>query len=135
MSTLAGRKPKDTYKDLLHIENSNAGLDSTLRTVESGGGDASILALSTSKARVKPLADSTTAFDVQSASGTSALAVDTTNNKVTVNELTAATFNGIVIGKGSTANRPSLTVNDVAMYFDTDIGIWIFWNPSTLSWN
>jgi len=34
MTTLTGKKIANTYKDLLQISNSNAGLDTTLRNVE-----------------------------------------------------------------------------------------------------
>lgn len=46
MTTLTGRKPKDTYKDLLQVSNGNAGIDATLRAVSDGEGTASPLQLS-----------------------------------------------------------------------------------------
>lgn len=52
MATLTGTKPKDTYKDLLQISNSNAGVDATLRAVEDGEGTASALSLSTTLASI-----------------------------------------------------------------------------------
>jgi len=47
MAALTGKKPKDTYKDLLQVSNSNAGIDSTLRFVSDGEGTDSTLKLST----------------------------------------------------------------------------------------
>ncbi len=47
MATLNGRDVDSTFKNLLQIDNSNAGVDSTLRTVEDGEGTASALQLST----------------------------------------------------------------------------------------
>jgi len=47
MSDLTGRTQNDTYKDLLHIENNNLGLDGTLRQTESGNGIGSALAIGT----------------------------------------------------------------------------------------
>jgi hypothetical protein len=47
MATLTGRKPKDTYKDLLQVSNSNNGVDGTVRAVEDGEGTASALSIST----------------------------------------------------------------------------------------
>lgn len=48
MATLTGRKISDTYKDLLQVSNSNAGVDGTLRDVEDGEGTASVLQISSS---------------------------------------------------------------------------------------
>jgi hypothetical protein len=47
MAALTGKKPKNTYKDLLQVSNSNAGIDSTLRFVSDGEGTDSTLKLST----------------------------------------------------------------------------------------
>lgn len=44
---LTGLAPSATYKDLLHISNSNLGLDATLRPVYDGAGNASALQIST----------------------------------------------------------------------------------------
>lgn len=52
MTTLSGRAPKDTFKDLTQISNGNAGLDSTLRPLEDGEGTQSPLLLSTTGIRV-----------------------------------------------------------------------------------
>ena len=47
MAALTGKKPKDTYKDLLQVSNSNSGIDGTLRFVSDGEGTDSTLKLST----------------------------------------------------------------------------------------
>lgn len=52
MATLQGRAIKDTYKDLLQVSNSNAGVDATLRTVEDGEGTSSALQVSTGGAKI-----------------------------------------------------------------------------------
>ena len=44
---LTGRTISSTYKDLLQVSNSNAGVDSTSRSVQDGGGDVSAMELST----------------------------------------------------------------------------------------
>ncbi|KKN03741.1 hypothetical protein LCGC14_1104560 [marine sediment metagenome] len=46
MSDLTGKLPKNTYKDLLQVSNSNSGIDTTKRAVEDGEGTASPLELS-----------------------------------------------------------------------------------------
>ncbi len=52
MATLEGQQIKNSYKDLLQVSNSNAGVDGTLRTVEDGEGTTSALQLSSSAAKV-----------------------------------------------------------------------------------
>lgn len=47
MSTLEGRQPRNTYKDLLQVSNVNRGVDATLRPVEDGEGTESALKIST----------------------------------------------------------------------------------------
>jgi len=46
MTGLTGQSPANTYKDLLHTGNNNAGLDEILRPIYSGNGVASPLSLS-----------------------------------------------------------------------------------------
>lgn len=48
MPTLQGRKPKDTYGDLLQVSNANSGMDATLRNLEDGEGSVGPIQLSTS---------------------------------------------------------------------------------------
>ena len=52
MTTLSGKTPSATYKDLLQVSNANSGVDATLRPVEDGEGTQSVLQLSTSAARL-----------------------------------------------------------------------------------
>lgn len=47
MTTLTGRTPKDTYKDLLQVSNGNTGIDAILRHLEDGEGTQSPLKVST----------------------------------------------------------------------------------------
>jgi len=47
MGDLTGKKPSNTYKDLLQCQNANSGIDATLRPIEDGGGTQSTLSLST----------------------------------------------------------------------------------------
>lgn len=46
MATLTGKKPSESYKDLLQISNSNSGIDTLERAIEDGEGTSSILKLS-----------------------------------------------------------------------------------------
>ena len=52
MTSLTSRAPKDFYRDLLQVSNSNMGVDSTLRTVEDGEGTSSALQISESVVNV-----------------------------------------------------------------------------------
>ena len=49
MTALTGKKPKDTYKDLLQVSNANRGIDDALRPVADGEGTQSALGLSTDR--------------------------------------------------------------------------------------
>jgi hypothetical protein len=49
MSTLQGKTPAATFKDLLQISNGNVGIDTTMRYIEDGEGTASIMSLSTTQ--------------------------------------------------------------------------------------
>ncbi len=52
MTALTGKKPKDTYRDLLQVSNANSGIDESLRPVEDGEGTPSALSLSASRVSV-----------------------------------------------------------------------------------
>ena len=79
---LTGKTPKDTYKDLLEIDNSNSGVDSTARDVKTGNGASTSLKVSDRSCIVTSATNNTSAFDVKNSSGTTKLLVDTTNDQV-----------------------------------------------------
>ena len=80
--SLTGRSVSAWYKDLLEIDNSNSGVDGTLRPIKSGEGTNSAVYVSTGKVKILPAADSTTTLDVQDKDGNNKLLVDTTNDYV-----------------------------------------------------
>ena len=80
MAGMTGKTPSATYKDLLKIENSNSGIDDTLRQVEDGAGDGSALYIETNSIRVKPEADDTALFDVHDKDGNSKFKIDSSND-------------------------------------------------------
>lgn len=49
MATFTGRTPQDTYGGLFNIDNSNMGIDTTLRIVQDGLGNATPLKMSTTR--------------------------------------------------------------------------------------
>ena len=79
---LTGKSPAETYKDLLTIENSNNGVDSTLRSVKTGNGSDSSASISDRALKIKSATDNTTALDIQNSSGSTKFVVDTTNSQV-----------------------------------------------------
>lgn len=128
MASLAGRSIKDTFKNVIQVDNSNSGVDSSLRQVTDGGANATPVYVSNNKAKIQPGENSTTAFEIQNADGDSLITVDSTNDTVDIPVLTADTVNGVIISKGNTASRPTLGATDVCIYYDTTLKLFIFWN-------
>lgn len=83
MAGFASKTVKDTYNDLLQIDNVNAGIDTTTRPLKDGAGNSSALGISDDIVRVKPVTDDGTAFDVQNKAGTSLFSVDSSGETIT----------------------------------------------------
>ena len=82
--SLTDKTISGSFKDLLQMDNGNNGVDTSTRYIKDGEGTQSALAISDDTVAVRPNNDDTTgAFNVVSALGTSVLAVDTTNQLVT----------------------------------------------------
>ena len=80
--SFTGKPLKDVYKDILHTDNSNTGISTSLKTIKCGDGDSTALMLSNQSLRVQPAADSTNTLLVRDTAGNSLLAVDSTNDLV-----------------------------------------------------
>ena len=81
--SLTGKTLSASYKDILQVDNSNSGVTTSLKSIKDGEGTTSCLSISDDQTLIKPQDDdTTTAFDVQTSSGTSILSVDTTNEVV-----------------------------------------------------
>jgi hypothetical protein len=83
--------------------------------------------------KIQPGENSTTLLEVKNAAGTSLLTINSTSGEVTIPTLNSTTFecttiNGVIIGHGITANRPSLDADDICIWYDETINSWIFWN-------
>ena len=52
---LTSKTPKDTYKDLLEIDNSNSGVDGTARYIKTGDGTQTAIGLSDRNLQVQLL--------------------------------------------------------------------------------
>ena len=83
--SFANKSPAETRKDLLYVDNSNSGVDSTVRSVKSGSGSDSSGSVSDRSLKVKSATDNTAALDVQNSGGTTKFLVDTTNSYVKAN--------------------------------------------------
>jgi len=70
------------YKDLLHTDNSNTGVSSSLKQIKCGDGDATALYLSTRGVNVRPASDTTGAVGIMDADGNALFKVDSTNDLV-----------------------------------------------------
>lgn len=73
-----------TYKDLLHLNNTNLGLTGTSKAVVDGLGNSTGLHLSTNKIIVKPSSNGVDSFSVQTSTGTDIFQVDTANSAIKV---------------------------------------------------
>ena len=84
MPTFRGNAFSNFFNRLLQIDQSgNNNVDSTTRSVQSGGGTNTSISLSDDQLLVKPQNDDTTsALDVKTSGGTSILTADTTNKRV-----------------------------------------------------
>ena len=82
MAGLTAKTPSVTYRDLLKIENSNSGVDDTLRQIESGSGVGSALYIEKNSIKVQPTADDVGVVHVKDKDGDSIFKIDTTNDLV-----------------------------------------------------
>ena len=81
--SLENKTLKGAYKDLLQMDNSNNGVDNSIRNVKDGEGTASALFIRDDSVRIFPAnADSSSAFSVRANSGSNVFIVDTTNELV-----------------------------------------------------
>tara|TARA_R110002110_G_scaffold139063_7_gene325456 strand:- start:8548 stop:9333 length:786 start_codon:yes stop_codon:yes gene_type:complete len=80
--SFTSKTPADTYKDITYIDNNNGGVDSTLRTVKTGNGSDTSIAVSNRSVTITSSTNNTGALSVINASGSSRLLVDTTNDQV-----------------------------------------------------
>ena len=85
--SLTGKKIKDSYKDLLIVDNNNAGVDGTMRTISDGEGTAS--ALQVSEAGVQVNGDLNVTGNATGLTGTPDIAVRNITG-------VAATFTGVL---------------------------------------
>ena len=75
---------KDTYGDLLQLDNSNNGVGTSIKKIKDGSGGGSALSIADDYVQVQPENDDTgNAFKVRNSSGTSIFNVDTDSEEIT----------------------------------------------------
>ena len=81
--SLTGKTKAASYKDILQMNNSNSGVDTTARTVVDGEGTASVISLSDDVLRIKPQNDDSLAvLSVRDKDNNLLLTVDSSNDVV-----------------------------------------------------
>ena len=81
--SLTGKTKAASYKDILQMNNSNSGIDTSARVVVDGEGTESSLGISDDQTIIKPINDDTTAaFSVRDKDANTLLAVDSSNDVV-----------------------------------------------------
>ena len=80
--SLTDKTISTTYKDILNIDNSNAGFDTNIDQIKSGNGAGSALYLSKNNLKVQPTTDSTTNSVIYDKDGNILFQVDSTNDYV-----------------------------------------------------
>ena len=94
MGSLAGKSPKDTYKSLLKVADETNGVSGTASQIEDGEGTSTCISVGDDNFKVKPQSDNTTTtFEVENASGSNLLTVDSSNSviKVGTSQVSATT--------------------------------------------
>ena len=78
---LTDKSPSEFYKDLLHMDNSNSGIGTSVNAVKDGLGNLSSMYVSDDHLVIQPENDNSTAtFSVKNQAGTQLFNVDTTNS-------------------------------------------------------
>ena len=84
MGSLAGKSPKDTYKSLLKVTDETNGVTSSVSVIQDGNGSDTCLSVSERSLKINPSTNNITTFEVENASGSNLLTVDTSNSSVKV---------------------------------------------------
>ena len=82
MASFTDKKLSEVYKDILHTDNSNTGISTTLKQIKCGDGDATSAYVSTRQMKVSPVSDTTETFTVTDSDSNNLFSVDSTNDLV-----------------------------------------------------
>ena len=81
----SGKTVANTFKDLLQIDNSNAGISTSLLVVKDGAGNQSSLYISDDQIKIQPENDDTTTLlEIKDKDGDQMLVVDSSNDAIKV---------------------------------------------------
>ena len=113
MAKLTDQTIASTHKDLLHLNNSNDGVENSAKDLYDGNGGKTCLAVGKNQLVVATQSDSTGNITMQNAGGDALLKMDGTNKLIRVNETQ------------STANTQYLrfSANDINVDSGTHIGV------------
>ena len=81
-SSFTGNSIKDVYKDILHTNNSNTGISSTVKQIFTGDGDRTAIRLSDRHVKIIPAVATTETVEIYDASGNALFTVDSNNQLV-----------------------------------------------------
>ena len=123
MGSLAGKSPANTYKSLLKVADETNGVSGTASQIEDGEGTSTCISVGDDNFKVKPQSDNTTTtFEVENASGSNLLTVDTSNSvvKVGTSQVSATTqlltFSGYRIVPNSAGTHMYIPVGGMAEF-------------------
>ena len=119
MAALTGNSVASTYKDLLQVSNSNAGVDATLRTVDDGEGTASALSISSAAIQVDNIKIDGNTITSEDTNGNITLTPNGTGVITASAKITAS--GGIDIGDDASGSRIFFS-SDKYLYEDVDDG-------------
>tara|TARA_R110000824_G_scaffold97398_6_gene232811 strand:- start:1583 stop:2368 length:786 start_codon:yes stop_codon:yes gene_type:complete len=139
MGSLAGKSPANTYKSLLKVADETNGVSGTASQIEDGEGTSTCISVGDDNFKVKPQSDNTTTtFEVENASGSNLLTVDSSNSvvKVGTSQVSATTqlltFNGYrIVPVAGTHYFVPLGTTELAAGAATEISMGTGTDPDT----
>ena len=119
---LTGKTVANTFKDILQIDNSNAGVSTSLQVIKDWLGNQASLYISDDQVKIKPENDDTTALlEIEDKDGDQMLVVDSTNDAVKVFSQNVNTQYAY-FGMTSTDSIPSSSGTHTAIPFGNVLG-------------
>ena len=91
--SLGTKTPAESNGDIAYVDNTNSGVDATLRSLKTGNGNTSSLTLSTNALTVKPQNTDGRAFDIQNKAGDTVFSVNSSTKRVKANGIDVARSN------------------------------------------
>ena len=119
---LTGKTVANTFKDILQIDNSNAGIPTSLKVVKDGLGNQASLYISDDQIKIQPENDDTTTLlEINDKDGDQMLVIDSTNDLVKVFSQNVNTQYAY-FGTSSTDSLPASANTHTAIPFGNILG-------------